>query len=317
MNQSSFNVLRSAVLAPGTIITNLTLIAIVIGFEGNEKVGCFLVQRRDLRKVPHFLLASLAVNGIISSVFSLPSRLAMLAFVGLDRIDYAKPAFYIMISSSFLCAVVNSVTLSLMAIDRQDCVLCPFNRRMTPSNVKFMIAGKWIGALFLTSILFFIVFFDPSTLSPETFFSKLSDLKHNPIFICYIMGKVINVFTLIIVIVTAIRVIKTIRSSTLPDAASLHRRQENKLTWLTYKISGVCVACWVPQFICAGLLASDFVRDVVVNAMVIISTIGHYNYVLNPLVYRDILNRKGNNVPRQANRRSVLTGVSAPSCTQE
>ena len=252
MNQSSFNVLRSAVLAPGTIITNLTLIAIVIGFEGNEKVGCFLVQRRDLRKVPHFLLASLAVNGIISSVFSLPSRLAMLAFVGLGRIDYAKAAFYIMISSSFLCAVVNSVTLSLMAIDRQDCVLCPFNRRMTPSNVKFMIAGKWIGALFLTSILFFIVFFDPSTLSPETFFSKLSDLKHNPIFICYIMGKVINVFTLIIVIVTAIRVIKTIRSSTLPDAASLHRRQENKLTWLTYKISGVCVACWVPQFICAG-----------------------------------------------------------------
>ena len=46
-----------------------------------------------------------------------------------------------------------------MAIDRQDCVLCPFNRRMTPVNVKFMIAGKWIGALFLTSILFFIVFF--------------------------------------------------------------------------------------------------------------------------------------------------------------
>ena len=93
MNQSSFNVLRSAVLAPGTIITNLTLIAIVIGFEGNEKVGCFLVQRRDLRKVPHFLLASLAVNGIISSVFSLPSRLAMLALVGLGRIDYAKPFF--------------------------------------------------------------------------------------------------------------------------------------------------------------------------------------------------------------------------------
>ena len=159
-----------------------------------------------------------------------------------------------------------------MAIDRQDCVLCPFNRSMTPSNVKFMIAGKWIRALFLTSILFFIVFFDPSTLSPETFFSKLSDLKHKPIFICYIMGKVINVFTLIIVIVTAIRVIKTIRSSPLPDAASLHRRKENKLTWLTYNISGVCVACWVPQFICAGLLASDFDTDVVVNAMVITST---------------------------------------------
>ena len=131
------------------------------------------------------------------------------------------------------------------------------------------------------------------------------------------MGKVINVFTLIIVIVTAIRVIKTIRSSPLPDATSLHRRQENKLTWLTYKISGVCVACWVPQFICAGLLASDFDTDVVVNAMVIISTKKLKNYLLNPLVHRGILNRKGNNVPRQANRRLVLTGVSTPSCTQE
>ena len=118
MDQSSFNVLRSAVLAPGTIITNLTLllIAIIIGFEGNEKVCYFFVQRRDLRKVPYFLLASLAVNGIISSVFSLPSRLAKLTFVGLGRINYAKPAFDIVISSSFLCAVVNSVTLSLMAI---------------------------------------------------------------------------------------------------------------------------------------------------------------------------------------------------------
>ena len=71
----------------------------------------------------------------------------MLAFAGLGRIDHAKPAFCILVSSSFLCAVVNSVTLSLMAIDRDDCVLRPFNRRMTPSNMKFIIAGKWIGAV--------------------------------------------------------------------------------------------------------------------------------------------------------------------------
>ena len=306
MNRSSVNVLPSAVDVLGTIITNLTLllIAIVIGFAGNAKVCYFFVQRQDLRKVPHFLFASLAVNGIISSVFSLPSRLAMLAFAGLGRIDYAKPAFYIAVTSSFLCAVVNSVTLSLMAIDRQDCVLRPFNRRMTPSNVKFIITGKWIGALFLTSLLFSIVLFEPSTLSPETFISKLSDLKENPILIYFIMGKVLNVVTLIIVIVTAIRVMKTIRSTTLPDAASLHRRQENKLTWLTYKISGVCVACWVPQFICTGLLASDFDRNVVVNAMAITSTVGYYNYVLNPLVYYGILKERPGR--EAANRRGRL-----------
>ena len=307
MNRSSFNVSRSAVAGPGTIIVNLTLflIAIVIGFAGNAKVCYFFVQRQDLRKVPHLLFASLAVNGIISSVFSLPFRLALLAFARLDRIDYAKPAFCIAVTSGFLCAVVNSVTLSLMAIDRQDCVLRPFNRRMKLSNVKFIIAGKWLAALFLTSLLFFIALFEPSTLSPETFFSKLSDLKHKPIFICYIMGKVINVFTLIIVIVTAIRVMKTIRSSTLPGAASLHRRQENKLTWLTYKISGVCVACWVPQFICSGLLASGVHRDIILkNALVITSTVGYYNYVLNPLVYYGILKERPGR--EAANRRGRL-----------
>ena len=306
MNQSSFNVLLSAAVAPGTIITNLTLllIAIVTGFVGNAKVCYFFVQRQDLRKVPHLLFASLAVNGIISSVFSLPFRLALLAFARLDRIDYAKPAFCIAVTSGFLCAVVNSVTLSLMAIDRQDCVLRPFNRRMKLSNVKFIIAGKWLAALFLTSLLFFIALFEPSTLSPETFFSKLSDLKHNPILIYFIMGKVLNVITLLIVIVTAIRVMKTIRSSTLPVAASLHRRQEIKLTWLTYKISGVCVACWVPQIICAGLLASDFDRDVVVNAMAITSTVGYYNYVLNPLVYYGILKERPGR--EAANRRGRL-----------
>ena len=119
------------------------------------------------------------------------------------------------------------------------------------------------------------------------------------------MGNVLNAVTLIIVIVTAIRVIRTIRSSTLPDAASLHRRQENKLTWLTYKISGVCVACWVPQFICSGLLASGFHRDIVLkNALVITSTVGYYNYVLNPLLYYGILKERP--AREAANRRGRL-----------
>ncbi|CAH3166737.1 unnamed protein product, partial [Porites evermanni] len=250
MNHSSFTAPSSVLVAPSTAIADQTmlLIAIVIGFAGNAKVCYFFVKRQDLRKVPHFLFASLAVNGIISSLFNLPFRLAVITLIKLGRTDYAKLACNIAVSSSFLCAVVNSATLSLMAIDRQDCVLRPFNRRMTRSNVKFIIAGKWIGALVLTSVLIFSVFFNHSIcvkLTPETLFFKMSELKDDPIFIYYIMGVALNVVTLIIFIVTAIRVIKTIRSSTLPDAASLHRRQENKLTWLTYKVSGLCLVCWV------------------------------------------------------------------------
>ena len=299
MNHSSFTAPSSALVTPSTAIADQTLllIAIVIGFAGNAKVCYFFVKRQDLRKVPHFLFASLAVNGIISSLFNLPFRLALITLIKLGRIDYAKIACNIAVSSSFLCSVVNSATLSLMAIDRQDCVLRPFNRRMTPSNVKFIIAGKWIGALVLTSVLIFSVFFNHSIcvkLSPETLFFKMSELKDDPIFMYYIMGVAFNVVTLIIFIVTAIRVIKTIRSSTLPDAASLHRRQENKLTWLTYKVSGLCLVCWVP--LCVFLAASGVRGDAIVNALVITSTVGYYNYVLNPLVYRGIMKTKPNNV---------------------
>ena len=294
MNQSSFTAPSSALVTRSTAIADQTLllIAIVIGFAGNAKVCYFFVKRQDLRKVPHFLFVSLAVNGIISSLFNLPFRLALITLIKLGRIDFAKIACNIAVSSSFLCSVVNSATLSLMAIDRQDCVLRPFNRRMTPSNVKFIIAGKWIGALVLTSVLIFSVFFNHSIcvkLSPETLFFKMSELKDDPVFIYYIMGVAFNVVTLIIVIVTAIRIIKTIRSSTLPDAASLHRRQENKLTWLTYKVSGLCLVCWVP--LCVSVR-----RDAIVNALVITSTVGYYNYVLNTLVYRGIMKTKANNV---------------------
>ena len=129
--------------------------------------------------------------------------------------------------------------------------------------------------------------------------------KPNPNLIFHLTGLVLNVGTLVIIIVTAIRVVKGIRSSILPDAASLHRRQEIKLTWLTYKISGVRFACWIPQLICTGLLASGVRRVIIlINALVITSTVGYYNYVLNPLVYYGILKERPGR--EDANRRGRL-----------
>ena len=129
--------------------------------------------------------------------------------------------------------------------------------------------------------------------------------KPNPNLIFHITGLVLNVVTLIIIIVTAIRIVKVIRSSTLPDAASLHRHQEIKLTWLTYKIRGVCFACWIPQLVCTGLLVSGVHRDIIlINAVVITSTVGYYNYVLNPLVCYGIVKKRPGR--EAAKRRGVL-----------
>ena len=94
MNHSSFTAPSSALVTPSTAIADQTLllIAIVMGFAGNAKVCYFFVERQGLRKVPHFLFASLAVNGIISSLFNLPFRLAIITLIKLGRIDYAKIA---------------------------------------------------------------------------------------------------------------------------------------------------------------------------------------------------------------------------------
>ena len=147
MNQSSFNGLSSRVVTPSAVIASQTLlvIPIFIGFVGIVKVCHFFINIRDLRKIPHFLFVSLSVSGIISYMFCLPSLLVMFNVINLGREDYVKHFQNIIVWSSFLCPVVNSVTLSQMAIDRQHCVLRPFNRRMTPSDVKFIITGKWIG----------------------------------------------------------------------------------------------------------------------------------------------------------------------------
>jgi len=42
-----------------------------------------------------------------------------------------------------------------MAIDRQDCVLRPFNRHMRRNNIPKVIALSWIGTLVLTSPITF------------------------------------------------------------------------------------------------------------------------------------------------------------------
>ena len=142
--------------------------------------------------------------------------------------------------------------------------------------------------------------FIQSTFSPV----KFTSAKRNPLFIFHITGTVLNLVTLIVIMVTAIRVIKGIRSSTLSVGVPLYRRQENKLMWLTYNVGVVAVACWVLQFISINLLASGVYGDTVINTLVIATNVGNYQYVLNPLVYYGIVKEKAGG--EATNRRGRL-----------
>ena len=297
--------------SPGAVITDITLlsIAILLGFVGNARVCYLLKKRQDLRKVPHVLFASLAVNGIVACVAALPSRLATATLNHhLNYPLYAEYACNSGIITTFICGNVNAVTLSLMAIDRQDCVLRPFTRRMTRSNIKVVIAASWIGILMLSLVLIVGVFYSESVCDEFSFkglFSRISDKQ--PVFLYYFgLGFSLNIVSFFIFVITAIRIIITLRSSLLPDSQSLHRRQEIKLTWLTYKICGVFIVCWLPQIVTTGFVLSRIGGITAIDVLVVTTATSYYYYVLNPLLYFDLLNRRRvNNVPRPANREAI------------
>lgn len=70
------------------------------------------------------------------------------------------------------------MTLSLLAIDRQDCVLRPFHRRITPENVKTVLLITWLVTLGLTSVFVFSETFATDSVcrnfDPYTLLGKLS-----------------------------------------------------------------------------------------------------------------------------------------------
>ena len=221
---------RRLITAPGIITADITLstIAILLGFLGNAGVCFILKKRSDLRKVPHYLLASLAVNGVFSCLVNLPSRVAMIVMVHLLHSPVsAEAACYILVPSGFACSILNAVTLSLMAIDRQDCVLRPFSRRMSKRNITKVIAISWIGTSTLTAAIIVYSFFRES--EECDIISRIEGSDPIYVYLSILMVS-FNVVSVLIIVITALRIVKRLRSSPLPEARSQHRRQENKLT---------------------------------------------------------------------------------------
>ena len=187
----------------------------------------------------------------------------------------AEAACYILVPSSFACGILNAVTLSLMAIDRQDCVLRPFSRRMSKRNITKVIAISWIGTSALTSAIIVYSFFRES--EECDIISRIEG--SDPIYVYLsILTVSFNVVSVLIIVITALRIVKRLRSSPFPEARSQHRRQENKLTWLTYKICGAFLVCWLPLFVCFPLAQFDRNSgDFLVGALIISLAVSNFN----------------------------------------
>ena len=258
-------------------------------------------KRSDLRKISHYLFGSLAVNGIFNAMLNLPSRLALTVIRLWDIPVSVNPACSVLVPSGFACDILNAVTLSLMAIDRQDCVLRPFKRRISRNNIPKVIALSWIGTLVLTSPIIFnsaCQLIDGCDVIP-----RFENARDPILTYVSILSNCFNIVSVLIIVVTALRILKRLRSSPLPKSSSHNRRHENQLIWLTYKICGVFLVCKFPTFVYFPI--AIFLRNsvpILFNFLAIVLLISNIPYAVNPFLFHNMLR------PLQAIRSAAIEG---------
>ena len=130
---------------------------ILAGASGNAFICYRLRRRRDLRKVPHYLLASLSLTGLLASLFGVPSVLtgAFVSYLIIQagHLSFAEILCKIGFPLYVGCVALNALIITLLTIDRYDCVVRPFRRRLSTENVKKILLLTWLVAFIITAVL--------------------------------------------------------------------------------------------------------------------------------------------------------------------
>ena len=308
------------------VITFLT-ICILVGSFGNARVCIVLRRRQDLRKVPHYLLANLALTGLLSTLIHMPLLIVMttISYFQIQDVPEEVELFCRVGGTSRLaCVVLNALTLSLMALDRQECVLRPFSRRLTRRNVKKFIPGIWIAAL-ITNILYLILIRNETSVCVK-FYPYSNTNEFSNLAVIAAVGQLDNV-AFFIIIFTLFRILKRFRSSPMNLSVasnSTNQRQEKELTYLTYKIGGIFLLFRVPIKICIAMVAAKVgvFQEAAANAAMLVCYVAlDITYVANPFLHHKILKVRRPNRARlstavepmelanRANRRNQNAGV--------
>ena len=296
-NTANFSAMSNATSTqvPKTVaifVVVLVTICLLAGTFGNARVCVLLRKRQDLRKVPHYLLANLALTGALSSLIHAPLLIVMTTVNYFQIRDLSVADIFCRIGfpSGFFFIVLNALTLWLMALDRQDCVLRPFKRRLTTRNLKKIIPVIWILAL-VTAILFVVAIRnEPACVKFYPYNSDLSELSNVVITLITVTGQLDNI-TILIIIVTFIRIIKKMHSSPVnPSSSSTSQRQEKTLTIMTYKICGVFLLCRLPVKIYLLVSRKVGFEGTVAKSIYLIAVASiHLMYVANPFIHHKML----------------------------
>ena len=139
-----------------------------------------------------------------------------------------------------------------MSIDRQDCVLRPFHRRITPKNVKTVLLISWLVTLGFTSVFAFSEIFTTDSMcrnfDPYTLLGKLS--TGNSFGIYFVAAAMfLNAITYVIIVVSFLRIVIKMRASVL-QTESIRKSRERNIIKLTFRSCAAYIICFLPFFIC-------------------------------------------------------------------
>ena len=190
---------------------------ILVGASGNAFVCNCLRRRRDLRKVPHYLLASLSLTGLLTSLFGMPSLLiaTIVNYLQAGHLPVAQTLCKVGFPLSVGCVALNALTIILMTIDRHDCVVRPFRRRLSTRNVKKILPLTWLVAFIIAAVLLVLLRKDTSvcyTWFPYKQSKSFRTEQGNVIRIYLATTTQLDTLAIVLVIVTFFRVVKELRS---------------------------------------------------------------------------------------------------------
>ena len=293
--------MREEIIPSTSIPTSLAIAASVMlsfltlaGASGNALVCYRLRRRRDLRKVPHYLLASLSLTGLLTSLSGIPFLL-ITTIVNYLQVGHL-PVFEILcklgFSLSIGCMALNALTLMVMTLDRHDCVVRPFSRRLSKQNVKKIILVTWLLAFTITAVLLVLLTKETSvcyTWFPYNFSQSFKTERGIVIRVYITTVTQLDTLAILLVIITFFRVVKKLRSLVMTNS-SIRQRQEKKLTWLTYEICGTYILFKFSLIICnIAASAEEFQGTTLNTAFLMACTLAFFTFVLNPVLHFKIL----------------------------
>ena len=188
------------------------------------------------------------------------------------------------------CVALNALTITLMTIDRHDCVVRPFRRRLSTNNVKKILPLTWFLGFIIAVVL--LVLFRKETSVCYTWFpyeqSKAFQTEQGNVIRIYLTTVAqLDTLAIVLVIITFFRVLKKLRSQVIPQMtnSTIQQRQEKQLTRLTYGISGTYILFRIPLIIC-NIVASalEFQGRALNTALLLTNVMVFSTFVLNPIL---------------------------------